>query len=61
MSAEDGLFVVDAEFRGTCSLCEESIDLDEQIVKLPFDADWVHAQCAEDEGHDVDWHRDGGL
>jgi hypothetical protein len=36
-----------------CSLCDEPIEVGEQVVRLDNEA--IHAECAEYEGLKIDW------
>lgn len=46
------LRVVIAAYDGRCGLCGDAITADtDEIVNI--DGEWCHAQCAEDEGEDV--------
>jgi hypothetical protein len=44
---------VEAEFQGRCSACDEPIFPGERIARLPDDDEWVHADCARNEGYEV--------
>ena len=40
-----------ARFASTCEICAERIEEDEEIVCL--EDEWVHRECAEDEGEEI--------
>lgn len=39
-------------YMSRCQLCEKTVEEGDPIVKV--DDEWVHAQCAEDEGYEVE-------
>lgn len=41
-----------ARFNGWCHLCEHRILGGVEII-VPLDGGWVHADCAEEHGHEV--------
>ncbi len=43
---------IPAAYEGRCALCDDRIHDGDEIVRV--DDEWVHAQCAEDEGEEVD-------
>jgi hypothetical protein len=43
---------VEATHNGRCTLCDEAINEGEAIVKV--DDEWVHDDCAEGDGHEVE-------
>jgi hypothetical protein len=46
--------VTEARFGGSCGLCDDRIEPGDRIARLPDDDEFVHAQCAENEGHDIE-------
>lgn len=43
---------IPATYESTCELCGNRIHEEDEIVRV--DDEWVHAQCAEDEGYEVE-------
>jgi hypothetical protein len=46
------LRVIEATYSSRCGLCDDVIKDGDDIVQLS--GEWVHADCAEDEGAEVD-------
>jgi len=49
----DPLPHVIAAFDGFCPWCELDIDEGDAIVLMRWEDEWVHRECAEDEGYEV--------
>jgi hypothetical protein len=43
-----------ALYDGWCGLCHNDIEADVDHI-ICVDGEWVHAECAEDEGVEVEW------
>lgn len=50
--APQALPAIPARFNGRCGLCETHILAGEEMI-VKVDGDWVHATCADAEGHEV--------
>lgn len=48
------LHLREASFPGRCAGCDDDIEAGDEIVLLEDEDEWVHRQCAEREGYDVE-------
>jgi hypothetical protein len=48
------LRTTEARLSSRCGCCDEMIEPGDRIARLPEDDEFVHADCAVEEGHDVE-------